>query len=108
MGYPFKYVFSLECNFVALHWLNMCFFAAEEKSKHATPIYSLDVHPDGTRFATGGGDQHVKIWSTSEVEKYADTKQSVNEENATSSEQKKSNGFQSNAYNQGLKSQNRL
>lgn len=26
-------------------------------------IYSADVHPDGTRFATGGGDHRVKIWS---------------------------------------------
>ncbi|KAL9185695.1 hypothetical protein ACHAXT_003472 [Thalassiosira profunda] len=28
------------------------------------PIYSVDVHPDGTRFATAAGDGTVKIWST--------------------------------------------
>ncbi|KAL3809721.1 hypothetical protein ACHAXA_004041 [Cyclostephanos tholiformis] len=29
------------------------------------PMYSIDVHPDGTRFATAGGDGNVKIWSMS-------------------------------------------
>ncbi|RXK39445.1 hypothetical protein M231_03278 [Tremella mesenterica] len=35
-----------------------------EKKNSRCPIYSLSVHPDGTRLATGGLDQKVKIWST--------------------------------------------
>lgn len=31
------------------------------------PMYSVDVHPDGTRFATAAGDGTVKIWSTSSL-----------------------------------------
>ena len=27
-------------------------------------IYSIATHPDGTRYATGGGDNKVKVWST--------------------------------------------
>ncbi|KGB77047.2 protein HIR1 [Cryptococcus deuterogattii R265] len=34
----------------------------EKKAK--TAIYSISVHPDGTRLATGGLDHKVKIWST--------------------------------------------
>jgi len=30
---------------------------------HRAPMYSVDVHPDGTRFATAAGDGTVKIWS---------------------------------------------
>ena len=30
----------------------------------SAPIYSIDTHPDGSRFATAGGDQKVKVWST--------------------------------------------
>ncbi|KAL7548910.1 hypothetical protein ACHAWF_012178 [Thalassiosira exigua] len=26
------------------------------------PLYSVDVHPDGTRFATAGGDGVVRVW----------------------------------------------
>ena len=27
------------------------------------PIFSVDAAPDGTRFATAGGDQKVKVWA---------------------------------------------
>ena len=27
------------------------------------PLYAVDVHPDGTRFATAAGDGSVKVWS---------------------------------------------
>jgi protein HIRA/HIR1 len=30
---------------------------------HSGPIYSIDVHPGGTRFATAGSDHKVKLWS---------------------------------------------
>ena len=30
---------------------------------HSGPIFSIDVHPDGTRFATAGADHKVKVWS---------------------------------------------
>ncbi|ORY28137.1 putative transcription corepressor [Naematelia encephala] len=35
----------------------------DEKDKRS-PIYSISVHPDGTRLASGGLDKKVKIWST--------------------------------------------
>ncbi|KAL3931654.1 MAG: hypothetical protein SGBAC_011208, partial [Bacillariaceae sp.] len=28
-------------------------------------IYSVDIHPDGTKFATGGGDGRVRLWNSS-------------------------------------------
>ncbi|WWC91557.1 uncharacterized protein L201_006503 [Kwoniella dendrophila CBS 6074] len=34
------------------------------EKKGRCPIYSISVHPDGTRIATGGLDNKVKIWST--------------------------------------------
>ena len=31
------------------------------------PIFSVDVHPDGTRFATAGQDNLVKVWALGPV-----------------------------------------
>lgn len=33
------------------------------KTQIRPPMYGVDVHPDGTRFATASGDGTVKIWS---------------------------------------------
>lgn len=30
-------------------------------------IYSLSIHPDGTRLATGGLDTKIKIWATKPI-----------------------------------------
>ena len=30
-------------------------------------IHSIDVHPDGTRLATGGGDNHARIWAVAPI-----------------------------------------
>eukprot|EP01048_Picozoa_sp_COSAG05_P036030 COSAG05_NODE_15995_length_356_cov_0.692607_1_plen_72_part_01 len=31
----------------------------------AKPIFSVDIHPDGKRFATAGADNTIRIWSMS-------------------------------------------
>ena len=33
------------------------------KHDGGSPIFSVDCHPDGTRMATAGGDQKVKVWN---------------------------------------------
>ena len=37
-----------------------------EQEKRVT-IFSVDVHPDGSRIATGGLDAKVRIWSTKPI-----------------------------------------
>lgn len=42
------------------------------------PMYSIHFHPDGTRFASGGGDCNTKIWNVSPLEsKEAEADESV-------------------------------
>ena len=38
----------------------------QTKAKRAT-IYSVHVHPDGSRIATGGLDAKIRIWSTKPI-----------------------------------------
>lgn len=38
----------------------------DERSKRST-IYSLSVHPDGSRLATGGLDTKIRVWATAPV-----------------------------------------
>ena len=37
------------------------------KHSDGAPIFSVDCHPDGSRMATAGGDQKVKVWNLSAV-----------------------------------------
>ncbi|WFD28191.1 HIR complex subunit [Malassezia nana] len=41
---------------------------ADDRSKRST-IYTLDVHPDGTRLATGGLDTKIRVWATAPIVK---------------------------------------
>ncbi|WVR07812.1 hypothetical protein IAU60_004855 [Kwoniella sp. DSM 27419] len=50
----------------------------EKEKANRSPIYSISVHPDGTRLATGGLDHKVKIWSTLPI---LDEEAEKNEEN---------------------------
>ena len=40
------------------------FVAHEDDKGRSTTIFSLDVSPDGSRLATAGLDQKIKIWNT--------------------------------------------
>ena len=37
------------------------------KHDGGSPIFSVDCHPDGTRMATAGGDQKVKVWNLKSI-----------------------------------------
>ena len=39
------------------------------KHDGGSPIFSVDCHPDGTRMATAGGDQKVKLWNLEALKK---------------------------------------
>ncbi|WFC97477.1 HIR complex subunit [Malassezia yamatoensis] len=49
---------------------------ADNQTKRST-VYSVSVHPDGTRLATGGLDTKIRIWATSPI---LDAKASEEEE----------------------------
>ena len=68
---PFNLSISINSTFV--HPQNMLiekptWVKHETDDKHPSSIYSIDVHPDGTRFATGGGDNHARIWAVAPVQ----------------------------------------
>ncbi|CAN0411530.1 unnamed protein product [Phaeothamnion confervicola] len=44
---------------------------------HAVGIYAIDVHPDCSRFATGGNDFRIKIWSTAPIANAAVTEEGL-------------------------------
>ena len=46
------------------------------------PIFSVDCHPDGTRIATAGGDQKVKVWSLAPILKDKDRSDVENDPSA--------------------------
>ena len=41
--------------------------AHRDEEQKAHPVYSVDVHPDGSRFATAGGDSKVRVWNLAPV-----------------------------------------
>ena len=46
----------------------MVFISKPEWVTHdGQPIFSVDIHPDGTRFVTAGQDHAIKLWSMAPV-----------------------------------------
>ena len=43
------------------------FLAGDHDRKKRQAIFTLDVHPDGTRLATGGIDAIIRIWTTTPI-----------------------------------------
>lgn len=43
------------------------FITHEDDKSRPTTIFSLDVSPDGSRLATAGLDQKIKIWNTEPI-----------------------------------------
>ncbi|MGA1820342.1 MAG: hypothetical protein ACMUHU_04960 [Thermoplasmatota archaeon] len=39
-----------------------------EQKEHQEEVFTLAFHPDGTRLATGGRDQAIRIWSLPELQ----------------------------------------
>lgn len=48
-------------------WVAHTDSAKDDRTAKRLSIFSVDVHPDGSRIATGGLDAKVRIWSTKPI-----------------------------------------
>ena len=62
------------------------------------PLYSIDVHPDGTRFATAAGDGSVKIWGVGSLFNGKLVLENNGNSNGTNKKKKKKRGEAPSRY----------
>ncbi|KAK9453513.1 TUP1-like enhancer of split-domain-containing protein [Dipodascopsis uninucleata] len=74
-----------------MYYLKPSWLAHREGQKHFE-IYSIHVHPDGTRLASGGLDAKVRIWSTEAIYDCAETSGTGANDDTQSQNQKRYTG----------------